>query len=199
MKSNRTIRLLLSYLIKGALLVIPLAGALFLLVWIVTSIDSAINLSAWLWPDNPERTLDFPGLGILTLLVGLVIIGMFFTYFVTEPTYNWFIRLLNKIPLFNTFYSSIKDITEAFVGDTKKFSEPVIVLVNETGLKKVGFLTQKDLQKIGLPDDVVVYFPYAYSFAGQVVITRAENVKPLNISATDAMKLVVSGGVSGLE
>src|SRR5690606_39503750 len=78
---------------------------------------------------------------------------MCFTYFVTEPTYDWFIRLFNKIPLFNTFYSSIKDITEAFVGDTKKFSEPVIVLVNETGLKKVGFLTQKDLQKIGLPDD----------------------------------------------
>lgn len=196
---HRTIRLFFNYLIKGALVVLPLAGAVFLMVWIVASIDSALNLSSWFWEDETGRPLYVPGLGILTVIVVLVIVGMIFTNVVTEPIYNWFNSLINRIPLFSTLYSSIKDFTEAFVGDAKKFNEPVLVEVNETGLKKVGFLTQRDLSKIGLLGEVVVYFPYSYSFAGQVVIVKMERVKPLNMSATDAMKLVVSGGVSGLE
>jgi len=181
------------------LVVLPLAGALFLIVWIVASIDSALNLSSWFWEDDTGRPLYVPGLGILTVILVLVVVGMVFTNVVTEPINNWLNSWLNRIPLFNTLYSSIKDFTEAFVGDAKKFNEPVLVEVNETGLKKVGFLTQRDLSKIGLDGEVVVYFPYSYSFAGQVVIVKSERVKPLRMSATDAMKLVVSGGVSGLE
>jgi len=196
---NKTIRLFFNYLIKGTLVMLPLAGALFLIVWIVASIDSALNLSGLFWEDDAGRPVYVPGLGILTVIVVLVVVGMIFTNVVTEPIYAWFNNLINRIPLFNTLYSSIKDFTEAFVGDAKKFNEPVLVEVNETGLKKIGFLTQRDLHKIGLSDEVVVYFPYSYSFAGQVVIVKSERVKPLKMSATDAMKLVVSGGVSGLE
>jgi len=199
MMKYRPVRLFFNYLIKGTLVVVPLAGALFLMVWIFASLDSALNLSSWLWEDESGRPLYVPGLGILTMIVVLVLVGMLFTNVVTEPIYAWFNNLLNRIPLFNTFYSSIKDFTEAFVGDAKKFNEPVLVEVNETGLKKIGFLTQRDLKKIGLEGEVIVYFPYSYSFAGQVVIVKSDRVKPLRMSATDAMKLVVSGGVSGLD
>lgn len=197
--NNKTVRLLFTYLIKGTLVVVPLAGALFLIIWIVASIDSALNLSSWFWEDERGRPLYVPGLGILTVMIILIAVGMVFTNVVTEPIYNWFNRSINRIPLFSTLYSSIKDFTEAFVGDAKKFNEPVLVEINETGLKKIGFLTQHDLSKLGLEGEVVVYFPYSYSFAGQVVIAKSERVTRLNMSATDAMKLVVSGGVSGLE
>lgn len=196
---NRTLRLLLSYLIKGILVVVPMAGAIFVIAWAVSSIDSALNISSWVWRDESGQPVYIPGLGILTVLVLLILVGMLFTTVVTEPISNWFNRLLNRIPLFNTLYSSIKDFTAAFVGDSRKFSEPVLVVVNETGLKKIGFLTQRNLTAIGLEDEVMVYFPYAYSVAGQIAIVKSTQVIPLQISATDAMKLVVSGGVSGLE
>ncbi|MGZ3926410.1 MAG: DUF502 domain-containing protein, partial [Mucilaginibacter sp.] len=106
---------------------------------------------------------------------------------------------INRLPLFKFLYSSIKDLTEAFVGEEKKFSEPVLVEVNEYGLKKVGFLVQKDLNKLNLPGQVAVYFPLSYSFAGQVVIIAADKVKPIDKSAAQMMKFVISGGVSGLE
>jgi uncharacterized membrane protein len=105
---------------------------------------------------------------------------------------------LKRFPVFNFIYGSIKDFTEAFVGDEKKFNEPVLVDMDEQGLKKIGFLTQKDLKKIGLPGEVAVYFPFSYSFAGQLVIVPASRVKLLKMSASDAMKLVVSGGASQL-
>lgn len=196
---NKTLRLLFSYLVKGILVVVPLAGALFVIVWAVSSIDSALNLSSWFWQDENGRPLYVPGLGILTVVIALILVGLIFTTVVTEPISNWINNLLNRIPLFNTLYSSIKDFTEAFMGDSKKFNEPVLVLINETGLKKIGFLTQKDLSAIGLEEEVIVYFPYAYSVAGQIAVVKAANVTALNISSTDAMKLVVSGGVSGLE
>lgn len=196
---RKTGRLLLNYFIKGALITVPLAGALFLIFWAVASIDSALNISSWFWEDETGNPIYIPGLGLLMVVVVLIVVGIFVTYFVTEPIYNWFSRLINRVPLFNTLYSSIKDFTEAFVGDEKKFNEPVLVEVNETGLKKIGFLTQHDLSKVGLTAEVLVYFPYSYSFAGQVCVVQASRVQPLRMSATDAMKLVVSGGVSGLE
>lgn len=190
---------ILYYLIKGTLVTVPIAGAIFLIVWVFASLDNALNFTAHLLEDELGRPLYIPGIGILTVLIILILVGVVFTTFVTEPIRAWLKRTIDKIPLFNTLYSSIKDFTEAFVGDAKKFNEPVLVLVNETGLKKIGFLTQRDLHKIGLPDEVVVYFPYSYSLAGQVVVVKATHVEPLNMTATDAMKLVVSGGVSGID
>lgn len=190
---------LLYFLIKGTLVTVPVAAAVFLIIWIVASIDSSLNITQHFLQDDEGHPLYIPGIGILTVIFLLVFIGFIFTTLVTEPIKNWLSRTINRIPLFNTLYSSIKDFTEAFVGDAKKFNEPVLVKVNDMGLKKIGFLTQKDLSTIDLPGEVIVYFPYSYSFAGQVVIVASEHVTKLNISATDAMKLVVSGGVSGLD
>lgn len=190
---------LLYYLIKGTLVIVPVAGAIFLIVWIVASLDNALNITQHFLQDEHGHPLYIPGIGILTVILLLIIVGLIFTSLVTEPIKQWLNRTVNRIPLFNTLYSSIKDFTEAFVGDAKKFNEPVLVEVNETGLKKIGFLTQKDLSKLDLPDEVIVYFPYSYSFAGQVVVVKSSRVTKLNMSATDAMKLVVSGGVSGIE
>jgi len=196
---KKSLRKIFNYLIKGTIVLLPLAGAAFLIYWLFASLDAALNLSGWMFRDEFGRPLYVPGLGILSVVIILVFVGFLVTNFVTEPIYNWFGKLINRVPLFNTLYTSLKDFTEAFVGDAKKFNEPVMVEINDSGLKRIGFLTQRDLSKIGLTGEVMVYFPYAYSFAGQVAIAKAEKVTKLNISATDAMKLVVSGGVSGLE
>ena len=189
----------LYYLIKGILVVVPVAGAVFLIIWIFASLDNALNISQHFLEDENGHPLYIPGGGLLMVICILILVGFIFTTFVTEPIRNWLSRTINRIPLFNTLYSSIKDFTEAFVGDAKKFNEPVLVKVNDMGLKKIGFLTQRDLSKIGLNGEVIVYFPFSYSLAGQVVVVESRYVSKLNMSATDAMKLVVSGGVSGLE
>lgn len=189
----------LYYLIKGILVVVPVAGAVFLIIWIFASLDNALNISQHFLEDENGHPLYIPGGGLLMVICILILVGFIFTTFVTEPIRNWLSRTVNRIPLFNTLYSSIKDFTEAFVGDAKKFNEPVLVKVNDMGLKKIGFLTQRDLAKIGLEGEVIVYFPFSYSLAGQVVVVESKYVSKLNMSATDAMKLVVSGGVSGLE
>jgi uncharacterized membrane protein len=192
-------RALLRYFIKGLLIVVPLGAAFLLIFWAVKSIDDALNLSGMLWTDpKTGKPVYIPGLGILNVLVIILVAGILVTNVVTDPIKRWFYRWLNRLPLLNFLYSSIKDLTEAFVGEEKKFNEPVLVEVNEFGLKKIGFIVQKDLSALNLPGEVAVYFPYSYSFAGQVVIISADKVKHIDKSAADMMKFVISGGVSGL-
>jgi uncharacterized membrane protein len=196
---NKLFKILVNYFVKGILVVVPIGLAIYFVVWAVKALDATLNLSNFFWL-NPQtgQPLYIPGLGIFTVLILIMLAGIFVTSFITQPIYNWLERWLKRFPVFNFIYGSIKDFTEAFVGDEKKFNEPVLVDMDEQGLKKIGFLTQKDLKKIGLPGEVAVYFPFSYSFAGQLVIVPASRVKPLKMSASDAMKLVVSGGASQL-
>lgn len=116
---SKLIRAFLNYLIKGTLVVVPLAGAIFLIVWIVASVDSALNLTGLFLEDETGHPLYIPGIGILTVILILVVAGIVFTNFVTDPIKHWLNNQINRIPLLNTLYSSIKDFTEAFVGDAK--------------------------------------------------------------------------------
>lgn len=197
---NRIARILINYFIKGLLVVVPLGAAFFLIYWAVSSIDKALNLSDILW-ENPKtgKPIYIPGLGILSVMIVIFLSGVLVTSVITDPIKNWFNRWLNRLPLFKFLYSSIKDLTEAFVGEEKKFNEPVLVTMNEMGVKKIGFLTQKDLSALGLPGEVAVYFPWSYSFAGQVVIVPVAKIKHLDKNAAEMMKFVISGGVSGLD
>lgn len=190
---------LLNYFFKGLIVVVPIGVAAYLIYWAVSNIDTALNLSDVFWTDSKGKPIYIPGLGILNVIVIIMIAGILVTSVITDPIKRWFKRWINRLPFFNFLYSSIKDLTEAFVGDEKKFNEAVIVEVNEFGLKKIGFLVQKDLTKLGLPGEVAVYFPYSYSFAGQVVIIAADKVKPIDRNSADMMKFVISGGVSGLD
>lgn len=190
---------LLNYFFKGLIIVVPLGAAAYLIFWAVSAVDNALNLSDILWVGKDGKPRYIPGLGILNVIVIIMIAGVLVTNVITDPIKVWFNRWINRLPFFNFLYSSIKDLTEAFVGDEKKFTEAVIVQVNEFGLKKVGFLVQKDLSKLNLPGEVAVYFPYSYSFAGQVVIIPADKVKPVDKNSADMMKFVISGGVSGLD
>ena len=102
------------------------------------------------------------------------------------------------LPLVSLIYFSIKDLIAAFVGDKKKFNQPVLVILNrESGIRKLGFITQTDLTYLHQSDAVMVYCPHSYAFSGELYIVPAENVKLLSLSSAEAMKLIVSGGVSG--
>jgi uncharacterized membrane protein len=193
---NRIGRAFVNYMIKGLLIVLPIALSVLIVVWGVTTVDSWLNVNNILGVDpRTGASRNIPGLGLVLVLAIILSAGIFVTYFVTEPMYNWFQRIMNRLPIVKFIYSSIKDLTEAFVGDEKKFNMPVIVEV-EGDMKRIGFLTQSDLSSIGLPGESIIYFPFSYSFAGQVYVVKNEKIKPLDMTAADAMKLVVSGGVT---
>jgi len=175
---------------------LPIALSIYIVIWAVTTVDSWLNVNNILGVDpRTGASRNIPGLGLALVVALILLAGIFVTNLVTEPMYNWFNRWMNRLPGLNFIYSSIKDLTEAFVGDEKKFNHPVMVDVG-AGVKRIGFLTQNDLAVIGLPGECIVYFPFSYSFAGQVCVVSRVQIQELKINAAEAMKLVVSGGVS---
>ena len=70
------------------------------------------------------------------------------------------------------------------------------MLNQENGIQKIGFITQEDLQFIEINDAVMIYCPHSYAFSGELFIVPSRSVSPLNLPASDVMKMIVSGGVS---
>jgi uncharacterized membrane protein len=180
-------RKIVRYFFSGTLFIVPLVATIYVVFLSFTWLDNLIPL-------------PYPGLGFAIIIVAIIVFGYFTSNFLFQTLVTWFDSGVNRIPLVKLIYSSVKDLLNAFVGDKKKFTKPVLVTINkENQLHRIGFITQDDLSALGLNDMVVVYFPQSYAFAGDHFVVPKENVKPLNIPGHVAMKFIVSGGVSGFK
>ncbi len=87
---------------------------------------------------------------------------------------------------------------EAFVGEKKKFTEPVMVEMTETGVMRIGFVVNRELEKVQVNGYVAVYFPISYSLAGNLYLVPLNRIKPVDGNSTQLMKFIVSGGLTDL-
>jgi len=174
------------YFIRGALVTAPLALTLYIIGWLLRSIDRLLPLGV-------------PGLGLLVTLVLITLAGFLTSNVVGRGVVEATDHFLKRLPLVKLVYTSIKDLIGAFVGDHKSFDRPVAVQVAPgSPVKMLGFLTRRGMHVLGMPDHVAVYCPQSYNFAGNLLIVPADMVEPLDATSGEVMTFVVSGGVSGL-
>ncbi len=175
------------YFFNGTLFIVPLVATVYFFI------------QAFQWLDS-RLALPYPGVGFAIILSAITLFGYLTTNFAFRTMTDWFDQVMNRIPLVKLLYSSVKDLLAAFVGDKRKFNKPVLVTINkENSIYRIGFITQSDLSEIGLADMVAVYFPQSYAFAGDHFVVAKENIKPLNVSGSVAMKFILSGGISGFK
>ena len=175
---------LLNNFLRGLLLLVPMAAAIYVVVYLYNFLDNLIPV-----------VKNIPGLSFVLVVLFITMVGSFARRYNTGMI-NWFENVIKDIPLLNLVYSSIKDLMTSFMGEKKKFNKPVLVK-DESSLYKPGFVTSNDLKEIGLPGKVSVYLPHSYNFSGNVFITDKKNVVPLKNSSSEVMKYIVSGGISG--
>lgn len=180
------------YFLQGLLLFGPAGITLYGAFLLFSYIDRfAISPIAGYLP------FKIPGLGILILLIVTTLLGFAGQSILLKPLSILFDRLMDKLPIVKTVYSALKDFFSAFVGSEKKFTKPVLVKVNLiSNLEKIGFITTEDLSELGIKDKVSVYFPHSYNFSGEMFIVPRDQITPLDIPPADAMKFVVTGGVT---
>lgn len=179
--------------LRGLLLVFPIGATLYVIISAVVWSNNFFNdlLFEWL-------NIDIPGLGIITVFLGISAIGYIFSRAITRPIVTYFERFLRKVPFIKIIYTSLKELTEAFVGDKKRFNKPVIIDLGDMEAKRIGFVTQKDLSDLGLQDTVAVYCPHSYNFSGNLYLIPTKNVTALDHNSSDVMKYIVSGGVTNM-
>ena len=184
---------LLGYLGQGLLFVAPLVITGYIVYQVFNLLDGILR-------DQITRLIGFaiPGLGFILVVLLLIFLGWIGQTLIGRPFRYFFNRIIDKTPLFKTLYSALNDLFKALVGKEKKFEYPVVALINkENNLWKMGFITQESMDSIGMPGHVTVYMPHSFNFSGEHFILPAENVKALDITASEAMKYILSGGVAG--
>jgi uncharacterized membrane protein len=189
-----------NYFLQGCLLIVPVAITIYVLYIAIAWIDNLLPLKI------PVKipgmgTFYIHGLGILTIFAVVTLIGYFATWLIANPLFVLFDKWFNRTPLVKLVYSSVKDLIEAFVGEKKRFTKPVLVKIHhQDQIQRIGFITEDDLSSLGIPrGNIAVYFPFSYGFNGQLFIVPTENVTPLNVSGIQMMKFIISGGVSDIK
>ncbi|TAH26090.1 MAG: DUF502 domain-containing protein [Cytophagales bacterium] len=184
-------KIFLRFFIRGVVFVIPILITIYIIYtairWTDSLLPSLFNLD-WYF-----------GEGLIAVVLLITLVGYIASTIIAKSLFQSLEYYLYKIPFINLVYSSTKDIVGAIVGDSKKFNQPVIVKwSSETNAHRIGFITQEDLSSIHLHQMVAVYFPDSYNISGNLFLVPKEHVTFIDISSSEIMKFVVSGGVSGL-
>ncbi|OYU96334.1 MAG: hypothetical protein CFE21_08020 [Bacteroidetes bacterium B1(2017)] len=174
-------RKLLSYFLKGLLITLPIYATYRIIRSLMESLDAVL-------------LLETPGLGGIIVIGTITFMGFIGSTLITRPIIDLLDDFFSNIPFVKTIYTSVKDLIEAFVGEKKKFSKPVIVELSP-GIYKPGFITQDDLAQLNLPGILAVYMPHSYAFSGNLFFIESSKIKPFDGDSSNLMKFIISGGV----
>lgn len=186
----------ISHLVQGLIVITPTAITVFVIYKVLTTVASFFGLIHHIV--NP--LLD-PIIVIAAVVLVIYIVGRISASFIFTPMYDRFEKDIEKVPLIRIVYSSVKDLMSAFVGSKRKFNKPVLVTIDKVnGIKQIGFVTQQDLTNISIGEEyTAVYMPFSYGFSGKLFIVRKDSIEPLDMKGSEAMKFVVSGGVTHVD
>lgn len=197
------LRKLLQYFFQGLIVLAPIGITIWVVLGLFNFVDNILpNIIHGLAPsfltkDSEGNLNKIPGLGFIVVIVLVLFVGWISSIFVVGRLVSVLDTVLEKTPGIKFIYSSVKDFLEAFAGNKKKFDKPVLVNVDATDVWRIGFITQPNTHELGLPTHVTVYVPHSYAISGITYIVPRERIRLLdNVSAADAMKYTVSGGVT---
>ena len=191
---------------QGVVVLAPIGVTIWVVVSLFNWVDNFLpNLLNFIFPlQFAEVNGQIPkvtGLGFVVAITLVLVVGWLSSLFFVERLMSIFDKILEKTPGVKIIYSSVKDFLEAFAGNKKKFDQPVLVNVDSTDVWRIGFITQQNTEHFGLKDFVTVYVPHSYAISGITYIVSADRIKkmPKGVNASEAMKYVVSGGVTTVD
>ena len=196
------------YLLTGLLVWTPLAITVWVLTWLLGAMD---GLFAWLLSaplallpasahESIEQLRRVPGMGVLVLGLGLLLTGVFATNIFGQWWLRQWSRLLHKIPIVRSVYSSVKQVSDTlFSSSGNAFREAVLVQYPRQGSWTIAFVTGKPggevAQHLGGPY-ISVYVPTTPNpTSGFFLMMPRADVVALDMSVDEALKYIISMGV----
>ena len=183
--------------LSGLAVVLPIVITVAVLLWVVNTAESM--LGAVVRMILPEGS--YPrGLGLVAAVGLIFAIGVLMEAVYFRRLMAWIEEGLNRIPLVKTVYSAVRDLMSLFSkAGTRKFSKVVLVKFPGSEAQLIGFVTIEDFAGLPLapgPGSVAVYLPMSYTIGGYTVFLPRECLTPLDMSLEDAMRFVVTAGMS---
>jgi uncharacterized membrane protein len=176
------------YFITGALVLVPLA----ITAWVLNFVIGTLDQSLVLVPEQWQPRTYIPGLVFLTGLLTNNLVG------------KWFVRLwerlLNRIPVVNSIYGSVKQVSDTlFSSSGNAFRKAVLIPYPHENSYTIAFLTGVpggDVKNYLVGDYVSVYVPTTPNpTSGFFLMMERSRVVELDMSVDAALKYIVSMGV----
>lgn len=191
------------YLLAGLFTLLPLVVTLWILKGIFTTLVGIFR-GPLTWaahqihmPDPPTWELAlFSALG--TILV-LLLVGSLVGNFIGRQVLAWLDELMMHVPVVKTIYGATRQLMGAIQsGQGGSFKEVVLVEWPYPGSYTLGFVASRDCSW-AIPHGetmIAVYVPTSPNpTSGYVVMIEASRVRPVDLSANQALTWAVSGGV----
>ncbi|MFB6466119.1 DUF502 domain-containing protein [Cytobacillus sp. Hz8] len=185
---------ILKSFVNGILTIVPIILVIYVIYKTFIFLDSLLG--------NVLRTYlknDYvPGIGLLVTLILITVLGFLSTKFITGSIVRLIDRILDNIPIVKTIYSVIKDTIQSFLGDKKAFSKVALITIPGTEMKSLGFITAEELENLYSPlkDHVAVYIQQSFQMAGFTFLVPKDQVEIIDIKPEEAMKFILSGGMT---
>ena len=188
------------YFITGLLVLVPLSITLWVLHLIVGTLDQSLLLMPEKW--RPESMLGFylPGLGtILTLLI-ILLTGLITRNFFGNRLLQWWELLLNRIPVVNSIYSSVKQVSDTLLSPSgNAFRKAVLIQYPHANCWTIAFQTGVpggDVKTHLQGDYISVYVPTTPNpTSGFFLMLRRTDAIELEMTVDEALKYIISMGV----
>jgi len=184
----KIIRRFRNNLITGFLLIIPLGATIFVIKWLLTTVDNLISKN---W---------FPGVGLLVVLTIAFLTGLLAKNYFGRMIIDTGNAIFANIPLMNKIYLGIQQIVDAVAGTNKRLFEKAVLLeYPKEGSFCIGFMTSQTSgeipRKVGV-DMVSVFVPTTPNpTSGFLLFLPTSKVVELDMSVETAIKLVMSAGM----
>ncbi len=183
------------YFFTGLLVVVPVGVTVLVLKAILGWIDRILG-------DLPSYVigLHFPGLGIITLLLLILLIGVISANYVGTRVLRFWDRVMQRVPLVRGVYSTVKQMMETF-SVKHNFHGVALVEYPRKGCYSIGFVTGSvDGTSLGLPGThETVFVPTTPNpTAGFLLILPTSEVTHLDMTVEQGMKFIISLGLVSL-
>ena len=196
------------YLIAGLLVWLPLAITIWVLQAALGLLDGVfgwfLHAGKAVLPAAAEPLIDvllrIPGLGVLVMLLGLMVTGVFATNIVGQWWLRQGSRVLSKIPIVKSIYNSVKQVSDTlFSSSGNAFREAVLVQYPRQGSWTIAFVTGRPGGEAALHlqgDYLSVYVPTTPNpTSGFFLMVPRADVIVLQMTVDEALKYVISMGV----
>ena len=189
------------YVITGLLIWIPLVITIWVLKTVVDVLDQSLLLVPTALQTESWLGVHIPGLGTLLTLIIVLATGVFATNFFGAQLVELWHHVLNRIPVVNSIYSSVKQISDTlFSSSGQAFRKALLVQWPRENMWTIAFLTGTPGAGVARhlpPDCVAVYVPTTPNpTGGYFVIVPRKDVIELDMSVDQALKYIISMGVA---
>jgi uncharacterized membrane protein len=188
------------YFITGLLILVPLAITAWVLNIIISTMDQSLLFVPLKWQPRTLIGFDIPGFGAIITVLIVFVTGLLTNNLVGNYVVRLWERLLNRIPLVNSLYGSVKQVSDTlFSSSGNAFRKAVLVQYPRAGSYTIAFLTGVpggDVKNHLVGDYVSVYVPTTPNpTSGFFLMMERSQVTELDMSVDAALKYIVSMGV----